>query len=85
MKLNSGSGDEAAVTAYRDFFAAHEAAAKLRTIAGDGVAVRVERSGYGRGYVVRQFPVELLTDPDSPTFRLGNLASRSYGAVRPYA
>ncbi len=52
---------------YPDFFAAHEAASKLRLIAGEGVAVRVEPSRYGAGYVVRQFPVEFLIDVDYPT------------------
>ena len=51
---------------YPDFFAAHEAASKLRSIAGEGIAVRIEPSRYGAGYIVRQFPVEFLVDVDNP-------------------
>ena len=49
---------------YTDFFEAHDATSKLRAMAGEGVVVRVEPSRYGRGYIVRQFPVEILIDPD---------------------
>ena len=77
---NLNAGQETEVVTYRDYFAAHEAASELRTIAGEGVAVRVERSRYGQGYVVRQLPIELLVDTDYPNYaRLGNSSARSYG------
>ena len=75
--LNAGQEAEAEAVTYRDYFAAHEAASELRTIAGEGVAIRVERSRYGQGFVVRQLPIELLVDTDYP--RLGNSSARSYG------
>ena len=62
---NTAAGADSVSPIFKTYLEAHREANRRRSEdVVEGFDVRVERSPYGDGYIVRYLPWELLSDPD---------------------